>query len=85
MEYLQLVITLMTLNFLRTGQVLEAPAGTSSKSISNSIQEPLATKMKLKKSDLNLNSYNVPKLFLSLLNAITQLLYQQKLETGSKN
>ena len=48
---------LMTLNFLRTGQVLEAPAGTSSKSISNTIQEPLATKMKLKKSDLNLNSY----------------------------
>ena len=58
MEYLQLVIPFMTLNFLRTGQVLEAPAGTSSKSISmNTIQEPLATKMKLKKSDLNLNSY----------------------------
>ena len=44
-EYLQLVITLMTLNFLRTGQVLEAPAGTSSKSISNTIQKPLATKV----------------------------------------
>ena len=75
----------MTLNFLRTGQVLEAPAGTSFKSISNTIQEPLATKMKLKKSDLNLNSYMYLNYFLSLLNAITQLLYQQKLEIGSKN
>ena len=64
MEYLQLVITLMTLDFLRTGQVLEAPAGTSSKSISNAIQEPLTTKMKLKKSDLNLNSYMYLNYFL---------------------
>ena len=64
MEYLQLVITLMTLNFLRTGQVLEATAGTSSKSISNTIQEPLAIKMKLKKSDLNLNSYMYLNYFL---------------------
>ena len=54
----------MTLNFLGTGQVLEAPAGTSSKSISNTIQEPLATKMKLKKSDLNLNSYMYLNYFL---------------------
>ena len=54
----------MTLNFLRTGQVLEAPAGTSSKSIFNTIQEPLATKMKLRKFDLNLNSYMYLKYFL---------------------
>ena len=50
--------------FLRTGQVLEAPAGTSSKSISNTILEPLATKMKLKKPDLNLNSYMYLNYFL---------------------
>ena len=55
--YYRLVITLITLNFLRTGQILEVPADTFSKSISNAIQQPLATKMKLKKSDLNLNSY----------------------------
>ena len=35
LEYLQLVIILMTVNFLRAGQILEAPAGTSSKSISS--------------------------------------------------
>ena len=52
--------------FSKTGQIPEALAGTSSKSISNAIQQPLATKMKLKKSDLN-----VPKPFLNLLNAIT--------------
>ena len=70
MEYLQLVITLMTLNFLRTGQVLEAPAGSSSKSISNTIQEPLATKMKLKKSDLNLNSCMYLNYFLVCYNPV---------------
>ena len=40
----------MTVNFLRAGQILEDPTGTSSKSISNAIQQPLVTKMKLKKS-----------------------------------
>ena len=53
---IQLVITLMTLNFLRRGKYRKLQLVFSQR-ISNAIQQPLATKMKLKKSDLNFKSY----------------------------